>query len=158
MIRAQRLPLGGKEVTVFRQIAVTLLLSVGTVSGFSQDPDPWQPVRFLNASTYPPQEKNEKGEVHHHLGILSVDRGRKTVMLRHFHEEGFVNLFALSPPAGRPPILIFASEDFENFDDSWKAKESYEIISNDEFIETFELAPPGKPFEVYSRNHFKRVP
>ena len=191
MIRAQRLPLGGKEVTVFRQIAVTLLLSVGTVSGFSQDPDPWQPMRFLignwqgtasgeagtgtvsrsyefilnhrfiqeqNTSTYRPQEKNEKGEVHHHLGILSVDRGRKAVMLRHFHEEGFVNLFALSPPAGRPPILIFASEDFENFDDSWKAKETYEIISNDEFIETFELAPPGNPFEVYSRNHFKRVP
>ena len=36
--------------------------------------------------------------------------------------------------------------------------QSYEFISNDEFIETFELAPAGKPFEVYSRNHFKRVP
>ena len=53
---------------------------------------------------------------------------------------------------------IFESEHFENFNNSWKAKETYEVVSNDEFIETFELAPPGKPFEIYSRNHLKRVP
>lgn len=117
--------------------------------------------RFIeerNMSTYPPQAKNTKGEVHHHMGILSFDRKRKTVMLRQFHEESFVNLYALNPAAGKPTVLVFESESFENFDNSWKAKETYEIISSDEFIETFELAPPGKPFEVYSRNHFKRVP
>jgi hypothetical protein len=31
------------------------------------------------------------------------------------------------------------------------------MISNDEFIETFELAEPGGQFQTYSRNHFKRV-
>ena len=115
-------------------------------------------IQERNMSTYPPQAKKTKGEVHHHLGILSFDRKRKTVMLRQFHEESFVNLYALNPAASKPPILVFESESFENFDNSWKAKETYEIISDDEFIETFELAPPGKPFEVYSRNHFKRIP
>lgn len=54
-------------------------------------------------------------------------------------------------------MLVFESEAFENFSNSWKARESYEFLSNDEFIETFELAAPGKAFQVYSRNHFKRV-
>lgn len=31
-----------------------------------------------------------------------------------------------------------------------------DVISIDEFIETFELAEPGKSFQVYSRNHFRR--
>lgn len=56
-----------------------------------------------------------------------------------------------------PAVLVFESEAFENFSNSWKARESYEFLSNDEFIETFELAAPGKAFQVYSRNHFKRV-
>jgi len=31
------------------------------------------------------------------------------------------------------------------------------VIGLDEFTETFELAEPGKEFEVYTRNHFKRA-
>jgi len=54
-------------------------------------------------------------------------------------------------------LLVFESETFENFSNAWKARESYEFLSDDEFIETFELAPPDKSFQVYSRNHFKRV-
>jgi len=79
-------------------------------------------------------------------------------MLRQFHVEGFANLYALNRSASTPKHLLFESEYFENFNNSWKAKETYDIISPDEFIETFELAPPGKPFEVYSRNHLKRAP
>jgi hypothetical protein len=46
---------------------------------------------------------------------------------------------------------------FENFDDEWRARETYEVRSPGEFVEIFELAAPGKEFEVYSRNHFKRA-
>ena len=45
---------------------------------------------------------------------------------------------------------------FENFSNEWKARESYEVISPDEFVEIFELAEPGKDFVEYSRNHFQR--
>jgi len=31
------------------------------------------------------------------------------------------------------------------------------VISPDDFVETFALAPPGKAYEVYSRNRFTRV-
>ena len=115
-------------------------------------------IEEQNTSTYPPQEKNTEGEVHHHRSIISYDRSRKALMLRQFHEEGFVNLYALNSEASAATLLVFESEHFENFDNSWKARETYEIISSDEFMEIFELAAPGTSFEVYSRNHFKRVP
>lgn len=109
-----------------------------------------------NISTYPPQG-DKKGEVHRHIGYLSYDRGRDALVLRQFHQESFVNTYVLNRAQSRPALLVFESEAFENFDDSWKARETYEIVSPDEFVETFELAPPGKPFVVYSRNDFRRV-
>ena len=139
----------------------------GTVTGESGTGTVERTYRFIlndkfiqedNTSTYPPQEANKKGEVHHHLSIISYDRKRKTLMMRQFHEESFVNLYAMKPPAGSGSLLVFESENFENFDNAWKARETYEVLSPDEFTETFELAPPGKPFEIYSRNRFKRAP
>lgn len=53
--------------------------------------------------------------------------------------------------------IVFESESFENFDNRWKARETYEVVSADEFVEIFELAPPGGPFEVYSRTRFVRA-
>lgn len=113
-------------------------------------------VEERNTSTYPPQGKNEMGEVHHHRAFISYDRARKTLMLRQFHEEGFVNLYAMSSAASGPGKLVFESVHFENFDNAWKARETYDVVSHDELIETFELAPPGKPFEIYSKSHLER--
>ena len=98
----------------------------------------------------------QKPEVHQHRGFLSYDKVRKTFMLRHFHEEGFVNLYALNDGKSMAKYLIFDSVSFENFDNEWKARESYEVISPDEFVETFELAEPKKGFVEYSRVHFLR--
>ncbi len=117
--------------------------------------------RFIeerNTSTYPAQDRNAKGEVHEHRGFLSFDRKRKTLMMRQFHRESFVNLYAFDSAASTAQRLVFNSEHFENFDNSWRARETYELISADEFVETFELAPPQKPFEIYSRTRFRRVP
>lgn len=110
-----------------------------------------------NTSSYEPAAAGKAPEIHHHRGFLSYDKSRKTVMLRHFHEEGFVNLYALNPAASSATRIVFESVSFENFSNDWKARETYEIVSPDEFIEIFELAGPGKDFAVYSRNHLKRV-
>ena len=48
-------------------------------------------IRVHNRSEYPAQEKNPKGEVHEDEGFISFDRTRKTLVLRQFHVEGFVN-------------------------------------------------------------------
>jgi hypothetical protein len=70
--------------------------------------------------------------------------------------EGFVNQYAMSTPAS-PGEVVFESEAFENVPAGWKARETYEVVSPDEFVETFELATGGAGYEVYSKARFKRV-
>ena len=123
----------------------------------------YEPVlgeRFLherNKSEYPPQAANPKGEVHEHWSFLSYDKIRKTVVLRQFHVEGFVNTYRLTPRQGSRKVLVFESEEIDNLPGEWRARETYEQISDDEFTETFELAPPGKPFETYGKTRLRRV-
>jgi hypothetical protein len=115
--------------------------------------------RFLqerNVSTYPAQAANASGEVHEHWTFFSYDRKRAVLVMRQFHQEGFVNQLALTKSASTDKKLVFDSESLENLG-NWRARETYEIISNDEFIETFEIGQPGQPLHVYSRNHFKRA-
>jgi len=113
--------------------------------------------RFIeehNTSSYEARP-GKQPEIHHHRSFLSYDKSRQAVMLRQFHEEGFVLLYALNP-ASTATKVVFDSVTFENFSNEWKARETYEVISGDEFVETFELAAPGKDFEIYSRTHLRR--
>jgi hypothetical protein len=115
--------------------------------------------RFLNVtnkSTYPPQEKNPKGEVHEDWGMFSYDKARRRFVLRQFHVEGFVNQYA-AESTDDPTTLRFVSESIENIPAGFRARETYRIVGPDEFIETFELAEPGKDFAVYSEARLKRV-
>lgn len=109
-----------------------------------------------NVSTYPPQPKNEKGEVHEHWSLFSHDRACHTLVLRQFHQEGFVNQYAMTTgsPAG---TVVFESEALENVHPGWKARETYQVVSPDAFIETFELAQGSGAYEVYSKARFTRV-
>jgi hypothetical protein len=107
-------------------------------------------------STYQPQEKNPKGETHEDWGFFSYDRLRKAHVLRQFHVEGFVTQYRSEMIAPDGKTLVFTAEALENLPAGFRAKETYKIISNDEFVEVFELAAPGKEFAVYSENHFKR--
>ncbi|HEY6400989.1 MAG TPA: hypothetical protein VI479_06245 [Blastocatellia bacterium] len=113
-------------------------------------------LQSKNKSTYPPQEKNPKGEVHEDWGLFSYDRGRNQFVLRQFHVEGFVNQYALDRAASNDKTIVFVTESIENIPAGWRARETWRILSNDEFVEVFELAAPGKEFEVYSENRFKR--
>jgi hypothetical protein len=115
--------------------------------------------RFLqetNTSTYPPQEKNTQGEVRHHLSVISFDTARKLFVFRQFHTEGFVNTY-VQQPAESDKTIVFSSEAIENIPVGYRARETYSIVSNDEFIERFEIAAPGKGFELYSEARMRRV-
>jgi hypothetical protein len=77
-------------------------------------------------------------------------------MLRQFHAEGFVNQFALESFDEQQRTLVFVSTAIENIAPGWRAKETYHFLNNDEFVETFALAQPGKDFATYSETHFRR--
>jgi hypothetical protein len=115
--------------------------------------------RFLqarNLSTYPPQAKNPKGEKHEDWGMFSFDKARKMLILRQFHVEGFVNQYVLERVSADGKELVFVTEAIENIPRGYRARESYQLIDNNSFEETFEIAAPNKDFAVYVVNKFKR--
>ena len=115
--------------------------------------------RFLhvqNRSTYEPQPKNPKGEIHEDWGMISFDKNRKQFVFRQFHVEGFVNQYVTTSISDDGKTIVFTSEGIENIPAGWRARETYKIVGPDEFTEVFELAGPGKDFEVYSEGRLKR--
>ena len=115
--------------------------------------------RFLevrNKSTYPPQAKNPKGEVHEDRGFMSWDRARRRFVLRQFHVEGFVNQYVSDSVASPVDSLVFTSEAIENIPAGYRARETYRILGPDEFVERFEIAEPDSAFAIYSEARLKR--
>ena len=113
--------------------------------------------KYLNVqsrSVYDPQLNNPKGEIHEEWGMISVDKSRKQFVFRQFHVEGFVNQYVTTNISSKE--VVFTSEGIENIPAGWRARETYKIIGPDEFIETFELAGPGKDFEIYSEGRLTR--
>jgi hypothetical protein len=112
-------------------------------------------IRAQNQSVYKPQEKNPKGEVHDDVGFFSFDKARKRMVFRQFHVEGFVSQYVHD--TAETTRLVFNSEALENIPPGYRARETYVVHGPDEFEEIFELAGPGKEFELYSRTRLKRV-
>ena len=109
-----------------------------------------------NRAVYPPQAANPKGEVHQDVGYFSYDKARKKLVLRQFHSEGFVNQYVGEPrPDGK--TIVFETEAIENIAAGWRARETYRFIGPDDVVEVFELAAPGKGFELYSEAKLHRV-
>lgn len=113
-------------------------------------------LQSRNKSVYPAQQANPKGEVHEDWGLLSYDRTRGQFVLRQFHVEGFVIHYVFDREPSDGKMMRFLSESIENIGAGWRARETYRIVNADEFSETFELAAPGKDFEVYTESQFKR--
>jgi hypothetical protein len=109
-----------------------------------------------NKSTYPPQELNPTGETHEDWGFISYDKRRDRFVYRQFLQEGFVNHYVLDQHTPDFKEFSFESESIENIQPGWRAKESYQVLSPVEFIETFELAAPGKEFKLYTQCHLKK--
>lgn len=113
-------------------------------------------LQAKNVSRWAPREKTPKGEVHEDFGLMSYDTVRKRIVFRQFHIEGFVNQYVMEPVRD-PKTLVFTSEAIENnIAPGWRARETYHLLGPDEFEEVFELAAPGKEFELYSKSTLHR--
>jgi hypothetical protein len=108
-----------------------------------------------NTSTFEPQPANPEGEVHRDWAIFSYDRVRETLVLREFHSEGFVNQYSLDASNGGDRFVL-TSESLENLPSGWRARITLTIQDTDTFDEVFELAAPGKEYDVLLENHWTR--
>ena len=113
-------------------------------------------IEVKNKSTYSSSDKNPKGEVHQDIGYISYDKTRKTFVLRQFHIEGFINQYTLDSISTDKKTIVFTSESIENISEGWRARETYKLINENEFTETFELAAPQGNFEVYTKTLFHK--
>lgn len=52
---------------------------------------------------------------------------------------------------------MFTSESVENVPSGFRARETLRLMGPDRLEETFELAPPGKDFSIYSSSSLTRV-
>jgi hypothetical protein len=77
-------------------------------------------------------------------------------VLRQFHIEGFVNQFAAERISEDRRTIVFVSTAIENIAPGWRARETYRIPNDNEFVETFALAEPNHDFNTYSETHFRR--
>ncbi len=114
-------------------------------------------IEVRNKSTYAPSQDKPKGELHEDIGYISYDRSRKKFVLRQFHMEGFVNQYSLESVSPDGGTLVFISESIENIPVGFRARETYHWKSENEFTEVFELAEPGKSFDVYSKALLKKA-
>jgi hypothetical protein len=102
--------------------------------------------RFIECRTTVTYEK----EVHVDRAFFSYDKAAKTIRLRQFHGEGFVNTYDGDG-------LVFTTTAIENIAAGWRARESYKQPAADLWEEVFELAAPGADFKPYSASTLKRA-
>ena len=116
--------------------------------------------RFLevsNRSTYAPQARNPKGEVHEDRGLLSWDRRRRRFLLRQFHVEGFVIQYVADSLVAGVDSVVFRSEAIENIPPGFRARETWRRLGPDEHVERFEMAEPDRDFALYSETRLRRA-
>jgi hypothetical protein len=113
-------------------------------------------LQVKGKTVYEPEDQNPEGEVHEEWGVFSYDKNRKQFVLRQINAEGIVNKYVLDTLSLDRNNIVFVTESIENFFDGWRAKETYKILGQDEFVEFFELAPPGRDFKLFSKSHLKR--
>lgn len=114
-------------------------------------------IEVRNRSLYAPQEGNP-GEDHRDVGYMSFDAARNKHVLRQFHVEGFVNQYVHDSTSEDGKTIVFVTEAIENIPPGWRARETYSLQAPNELIERFELAEPGKEFELYSETRLRRIP
>jgi hypothetical protein len=56
-----------------------------------------------------------------------------------------------------PKTIVFETESIENIPAGWKARETYRLLDGGDWQETFELAEPGKPFDVYTQTRLTKA-
>lgn len=114
-------------------------------------------IELADRSTYPPQERNPEGEIHEEIGYISHDRQRGRFILREFHVEGYVNQYVLKDREPQALTFVFETEAIENMPPGWSARTTYEIMDQDHFRETFDLAGPQGGWRCFITNELERV-
>jgi hypothetical protein len=101
-----------------------------------------------------PQEKSPAGDEHEELGVFSFDRERETLVYREFMGEGVVPRSVCEVDQ---QTVVCTTESVES-GPGIRARLRLEIVDRYRFNERYELAWPGRDYELYFTNEWTRVP
>jgi hypothetical protein len=114
-------------------------------------------IRSTTRAVFKPTAKKPEGEIHEDLNLFSFDGISKTIKLRSFYSEGFVNIFTLSEVSEDGTTLIFTTRAVENAPKGTRAKLVLQKISDTELMEKFHVAWPDKDYACVSDNRLKKI-
>jgi len=109
-----------------------------------------------NKTVFAPQQNNPNGEIHEDWTIFSYDVQRQLFVLRQFNSEGYVNQFVLDSLSADNKTIVFTTETTENAPAGMRARLSFFLTGENEFLEKFELAPNEKKFTMCIQNTWTR--
>ncbi len=113
-------------------------------------------IEVKNHSEFEPTEKNKDGEIHDDWGMISYDHGRKKIVFRQFHVEGFVNQYILNDSLSNDTVFIFESEIIENFVPGGRARYTLRLEDNSMLKTIFDIGMPGNELQCYGTNLMRK--
>jgi hypothetical protein len=109
-----------------------------------------------NQSSFPPSEENAKGDEHQDWGMISYHKGKKAIIYRQFHNEGYVIEYALNDSLSSDNTFVFESFSIDNFVPGGRARFTI-LMKAKNVIETiFDISFPGKEFACFGKNTLVR--
>ncbi len=105
-------------------------------------------IYYKVRAEFPPQKNNIDGEIHEDAGYFSYDKFSNRGFLRVFYGEGYISKYVLINVDKKNSVLIFEANENENLPPGFRAKITLQLETISTINEKFELASPGKDYDM----------
>lgn len=114
-------------------------------------------IEVINESWFDPTENNPGGEHHVDKGFISYDKDRKAIVFRQFNIEGYINQYVLNDSLSSENVIVFETENIENFVPGGSARWTINILDKNEIETVFDVSFSGKEYSCFGTNHLTRA-
>ena len=113
-------------------------------------------IEVINDSKFEPTESKPEGEHHIDKGFISYDKIRDKIIFRQFNIEGYINQYVLNDSLSSDNMLVFETEEIENFMPGGKARWTITKINENKIETTFDVKFPNKDYSCFGKNIIER--
>jgi len=114
-------------------------------------------IQGTDQTQWVPTPEMPAGLFHEDLAVLGWNEATGQLTMRSFHAEGFVHDYRCVDAAPDGSRLVFEADQVENGPLGMRARETLEFRGPDGLESTFELALPGRDFELYTHEQLRRT-
>lgn len=113
-------------------------------------------IEVINESQFEPTAEKPEGEHHIDKGFISFDKARNIFVFRQFNNEGYINRYVLNDSISNETILVFETEEIENFVPGGKARWTIKKISDKEIETIFDVSFPNREYSCFGTNNLTK--